>query len=238
MLDLEKISEKNSILVLNKPQILTRNDFYIQLFKVPEVLSRLRQYRELLFQNNINIPIWVYCLTQDITTLRGTPQTEVAHFLVSMGLYDRYISKMGWPDYILGPSLLISVLSDSRSFEDEILNLTNDHQIHQQNLSLIKIKSYYDNKTKKFCLTNLKNKMNSCSFKSILEYVDQDLNKDQKMGNQIYRFLCPHENSLEDYMKSIGVSTRDFLEYDEDLKWLWPLWKRTQLFDGHSEKLA
>ncbi len=232
-MDLEKISEKHSVLILNKPQILTKNNFYIKLFKVPEVLNRLRQYRELLSQNDINIPVWVYCLTQDITTLRGTPQTEVVHFLVSMGLYDRYTSKMGWSDYILGSSSLISVISGENSFENELLDLT-VHRKSQHILSLIKTKSYYNTRTKKFCLTSLKVKMQSYSFKDILEHLESD----EEVVSKIYRFLCPHEDALLNYMKSIDISPRDFLEYDGNFRWLWPIWKRTQLCDNRNEKLA
>ena len=233
-MDLEKLSEINSVLILNKPQVLTKNSFYRKLFKVPEVLNRLRQYRELLSQNNINIPIWVYCLTQDIQTLRGTPQTEVVNFLVSMGLYDRYVSKAGWPNYILGTRSLISVIFGEISFENKSLELASSQKSYQQISSLIRVKSYYNKKTKKFCLTNWIEVMQSPSFKKILEYLESD----QEATGKSYKFLCPHKDSLLGYMRSIEISPRDFLEHDEDLRWLWPIWKRTQLYDCHTEKFA
>ena len=235
MHNLDKIGSK-SLLILNKPQFLTTNDFYVRLFKVPEIFNKLRNYRELLSQNHINIPIWIYCLIQDISTLRGTAQIEVVNFLISMGLYERYTSKLGWPDYILGSGSLISVITGESTFENEILDLTANPKDQEQVLSLIKTKSYYSTKTKNFCLTNLKVEMQSYSLKDIFKNLNQK--SDDEPQNIVSYFLCPHEDGLLDYMNSIGVSSRDFLEYDEDLKWLWPIWKRTQLYNNPTKNLA
>ena len=233
MLNFKETSRQQTLLLLNKPQVLTENDFYTNLFKIPEVFNRLRNYRELLSKNSIDVPIWVYCLTQDITTLKGTPQTQIVYFLISMGLYDRYILKSGWPDYILGSEPLISVISNESTFENEALNLTIGRK-NQKQLSLLSLKSYYNEKMKKYYLTNLKLEASSYSFKNII----QSLNK-KKGGstNFIYRFLSPHQDNLLNYMKSLNVVPRDFLEYDQDLSWLWPTWKKTQLHYSNSQNL-
>ena len=76
----EKSSLTKSVLILNRPHVITENNFYIDIFRIPEVLNRLRQYREILSENNMNIPIWVYCLTQDIKSLMGSPQPYVLNF--------------------------------------------------------------------------------------------------------------------------------------------------------------
>jgi len=218
------LRDRNStLLVLNKAQSLISNDFYIHLFKIPEVFSRLRNYRELLSQNQIHIPIWVYCLTQDIHTLRGTPQPEIVNFLISMGLYDRYISKIGWPDYVLGSGSLISVISQENNFENEALELTMNRKMPQE-FSLIKIRSYYQKATKDFRLTNIHRELQSYSLTKIVKYLE----KKRKLPI-VTRFLCPHKEDVLQHMESMGLCPRDFVEYDEDLKWLWPIWKKTQI---------
>ena len=219
-------------MVVNKPSVLTRNNFYISIFKIPEVLNRLRLYRQLLQKHHINIPIWVYCLTQDIKTLRGTPHPEVVNFLVSLGLFDRYVSKKGWPDYLIGSHPFASVVSGESTFEDMALNLSKPSYNYEEDLFLMKTKSYYDSRIKNYCLTSLKFQMQSIELESILEFIDKDRDEDSPF---IYQLLNPHETEFFYILKSFSIYPREFLEWDSELKWLWPIWKKTQIYHSHQE---
>ena len=225
----QNISESKSILILNKPNVITDNNFYVDVFRVPEVLNRLRQYREILNENDMNIPIWVYCLTQDIKSLMGSPQPFVLNFLISLGLFDRYIARKGWPQYILGSDPLISVIACEISFEEQALLLTNGYCQESRELQLYQASSYYNNETGSFCLTSLKRKQKSRSLKEVLIRLKQKNKKDEIITDLVFQLLSPHEEDFMDQLMSYGLFPKDFLEWDQDLNWLWPIWKRTQM---------
>lgn len=227
MLEQKKIYGVKSVLILNRPNVITDNNFYVEVFRIPEVLNRLRQYREILSENSINIPIWVYCLTQDIKSLMGSPQPFVLNFLINLGLFDRWIAKNGWPQYIIGADPLISVITGEISFEEQALLLSNGYCQESVKLQLYQASSYYNSQTGSFCLTNLKKQQVKPSLREILSRLQQGFKKDG--DDCLFQLLSPHEESFMDDLKSCGVFPQDFLEGDQALKWLWPIWKRTQM---------
>ena len=225
----KNMHESKSVLILNRPHVITDNNFYIEIFRIPEVLNRLRQYREILNENDMNIPIWVYCLTQDIKSLVGSPQPFVLHFLVSLGLFDRYTSRNGWPSYIIGSDPLMSLIAGEISFEEQVLLLTNGYCQESGELQLYQASSYYNNKTGSFCLTSLKRRGRGPSLKEILINLQEKFKKNEDFTDWAFQLLSPHEDDFMDDLKSYGIFSKDFLEWDQGLKWLWPLWKRTQM---------
>ena len=216
-----------SALILNRPHVITDNNFYVEIFRIPEVLSRLRQYREMLNKNDMNIPLWVYGLTQDIKNLRGSPQPFILNFLINLGLFDRWIARNGWPQYIIGSDPLMSVLVGEISFEEQSLLLGHGCFQDSSKFQLYKASSYYNNQTGSFCLTNLKKIGDSRSLKEILAYLNQKFKEDK--SDWFFQLLSPHEEEFKEHLNSYGVFPKDFLERDQALKWLWPVWKRTQM---------
>ncbi len=221
--------EIRSVLILNRPNVITSNNFYMEVFRIPEVLSRLQQYREALSENDMNIPIWVYCLTQDIKSLMGSPQPFVLNFLINLGLFDRWIARNSWPQYIVGSDILMSVITGEISFEEQALLLSNGYCQESGELHLYKASSYYNSQMGAFCLTNLKKKQASCSLKKILTDLKQKFKMDDTGGDWQFQLLAPHDNDFIEELKSYGIFPKDFLERDQALKWLWPIWKRTQM---------
>ncbi len=222
----KKIYKANAVLILNKPSVITENNFYMEVFRIPEVLNRLRQYREILNENDIHIPIWVYCLTQNIKNLMGNPQPFVLSFLINLGLFDRYVGRNGWPSYIIGSDPLISLIAGEISFEEQILLLTNGY-CHESGLfQLYQANSYYNNQTGSFCLTNLKRRNKGNSIKEISTNLIQ---KNESWTDWNFQLLSPHDEDFMDNLNSFGIFPKDFLEWDQDLKWLWPIWKKTQI---------
>lgn len=221
--------ESKSILILNRPNVITDNNFYVEIFRVPEVLNRLRQYREILHENDMNIPIWVYCLTQDIKSLMGSPQPFVLNFLISLGLFDRYTAKNGWSQYIIGSDPLMSLIASEISFEEQILLLTNGYCQDGDRLQLYQACSYYNHQTGSFCLTSLKRKQTHNSLREILLGLQKKLKKEEDFSDLNFQLLAPHEEDFMNDLKSYGIFPREFLESDQSLKWLWPIWKRTQM---------
>ena len=218
-----------SVLIFNKPNVITDNNFYMDVFRIPEVLNRLRQYRDILNENGMSIPIWVYCLTQDIKSLMGSPQPSVLNFLINLGLFDRYIAKRGWPQYILGSDPIISVVTCEISFEEQVLLLTNSRCHESGELQLYRARSYFNRQTGSFCLTSLKREQKSHSLKEILLCLEKRFKTDEELSEWAFQMLSPHEGALMDGLKSNGLFPREFLEWDQGLKWLWPIWKRTQM---------
>ena len=222
-------SEIKSVLVLNKPFLMTENDFYVSVFRIPETLSRLRQYRELLIQNNMNVPVWVYCLTQEIRTLMGSPQPAILNFLVSLGLFDRYVAKHGWPDYMAGFDPLVGLIAGETTFEEQALLLTKRNYRESGEWLLYKVNSYYNSGSGSFCLTSLKQKQLSYKLRDILGFLKNE--GEEKGEERVFQFLAPHEQGLEGDFGSCGIAPMHFLEKDRGLEWLWPIWQRAQIGD-------
>lgn len=218
-----------SVLILNPPNVITDDNFYVEVFRVPEVLNRLRQYREILNENDINIPIWVYCLTQDIKSLRGSPQPFILNFLINLGLFDRWTSKNGWARYIIGSDPLMSVIAGEISFEEQCLLLSNGYCQASGKLQLYQASSYYNNQTGSFCLTSLKKKCIKPSLKEIIFHLKKKIKQERDPSAYFFQLVSPHEEVFMEALKSYGLEPIDFLERDQALKWLWPIWKKTQM---------
>lgn len=229
MLQKHCLSTEERILILNTPFSLRERNFYIDLFRIPEVLSRLRQYREILSENNLDIPIWVYCLTQDIKSLKGSPRAAVLNLIVSLGLFDRYLAKQGWPRYLIGYHPLLALITGEITFEQSALDLTKGRADYEESLFLYKISSYVNSKTNTSYLTSLK-KLRSCqSLEKIMNYLKNHHEAKISPTEQIVQFLGPNRQDLKQRIESFELYVQDFLEADEGLRWLWPIWKKTQI---------
>ena len=213
------------VLILNRPADLNLNNFYMSLCKIPEVLNRLCQYRELLAENEMDIPLWIYCLTQDSGNIKDAPRSDILNFTVNSGLFDRYISRQGWPDYIIGSRPLSSTVAGEESFEGISLLLTHGCKWNEEDLALYKVYSYYNTKTETSSLTGLKKVNVSPFFGKILNTLFQD----ESENSLVFQLLSPDEQNLKAQLESLHLTVKDFLEEDSGLKWLWPLWKRAQL---------
>lgn len=217
---------RNEILILNK--VYNRdNRFYFQLFRIPEVLNRLKQYREILNEKGAAIPVWVYSLIQDLKVLTEGHQPFTLNFLISLGLFDRYISHNGWPKYIIGSEPLMSVIAGKASCEEQMLLLNYGCVKSASKRQLYKTSSYYHAKTNSFCLNNLKKVKSAHTTVDLLSYLKVRLKTDWQ--SFYCQMLLPHEESFILNLKSQGFFVRDFLEPDSSLKWLWPSWKKIQL---------
>ena len=224
---LNQKSIKKDILILNQPYIVTDDPFYFQLFRIPEILNRLKQYREVLNENDITIPLWVYNLTQDLKILTEGRQSFILDFLVNLGFFDRYISHSGWPQYIIGSDPLISVLVGEISFEEQALLLSHGYCQNSSKNQLYQVSSYYNTHTGSFYLNSLKKMPVGHTVKEFLEYLKTYLKQD--WGEWFFQMLSPHEEEFMNGLKSKGIFVKDFLESDSSLKWLWPSWKKIQL---------
>lgn len=221
------LTEEERVLILNTPSSLKEDNFYISMFRIPEVLNRLRQYREILSENNLNIPVWVYCITQEVKSLTGSPKVSVLNLIVSLGLFDRYIAKQGWPHYLVGFNPLMSIITGEDTFEEAALMLTAGHSDSCGELFLYKVSSYINSKTETSYLTSLKKVRGACSLEKIMSYLGNRYEGGE--ADQVVQFLGPNEQELKQRIESFNLYVQDFLEGDEGLRWLWPLWKKTQI---------
>ena len=222
-----KRSDKQEILILNKVYTNRDNRFYFQLFRIPEVLNRLKQYREVLNEKGITIPIWVYSLIQDFKVLTEGHQPFTLNFLISLGLFDRYVSYKGWPKYIIGANPLISVIAGEVSFEEQVLLLNYGYNQSSSKMKLYETSSYYNTQLDSFYLNKIKELQTSPNIGGLLEFLNTHLKI--AYGNQNFQLLAPHEAEFMAELKSKGFIVKDFLEFDSSLKWIWPSWKKLQL---------
>ena len=220
----------HAVLILNRPNITKNDSFYKDLFRIPEILNRLRQYRDLLSENNIPVPLWVYGLNQGIKSLADRPQASVLNLLTGLGLFDRWTSKNGWPRYIIGSDPFIPLITGERNFEEHILLSSKGSYREDSQLYLYKAGSYYNSHTESFYLASLHQKGAGSSLKEILSNWRQALKKNNQDAEEwIFQLLSPHEEGIVEDLKRQAVSPRDFMEWNQDLKWLWPVWKRAQM---------
>ena len=219
---------RRDILILNQPYISKEDHFYFQLFRIPEVMNRLKQYREILNENDITIPLWVYSLTQDLKILtESSQQPFILNFLINLGFFDRYISCNGWPQYIIGSDPLISVIVGEVSFEEQILLMSHGYCHESAKVQLYQVSSYYKRQTGSFYLNNIKKLKPADTLEDCLKFFKVRLKKD--WGNWFFQLLSPHEEEFMVELRTKGIFARDFLESDSSLKWLWPSWKKVQL---------
>ena len=229
MIQNQFLREEQRVLILNTPS-LQENNFYVNMFRIPEVLNRLRQYREILSDNGLSIPVWVYCITQDVKTLKGSPRLSVLNLIVSLGLFDRYLTKQGWPYYLVGCNPLLPVITGEGTFEEAVLTLTKGHYKKCGELFLYKINSYVNSKTNTSYLTSLKKLRSASSFEKIMDYIGNRYEEDTAGAEQVVQFLGPNEQDLKQRIEeSLNIYVQDFLEGDEGLRWLWPIWKKMQI---------
>ena len=219
---------RKDILILNQPYIAKEDQFYFQLFRIPEVMNRLKQYRKVLNENDITVPLWVYSLTEELKVLtEDTQQPFILNFLINLGFFDRYISHKGWPQYIVGSDPLISVLVGEVSFEEEVLLMSHGYCHESSKVQIYKVSSYYKRQTGSFYLNNLKKLKAGYTLEDCLKFFKASLKKD--WGSWFFQLLAPHEESFMLELRTKDIFARDFLEADSSLKWLWPSWKKAQL---------
>ena len=209
-------------LILQSSKSLAKNDFYINLFKIPEVLHRLQEYRKFLTKNEFNIPIWMYCLTQDVKGFKGVPQNTLLNFIVNMGLFDRYIKKQNWPDYIMGSEPLISLILGIQTFEKQALLLTHAHEWSGM-ISLHQVTSNFK-KNKQQPDIHFKTLKRSAKLLDLIHFLIK-----KETQNLELQFLNPDDKNFKLQIENSSCRVKNFLEEDEDLKWLWPSWQRFQL---------
>ena len=218
---------KQDVLILNKGCLSKNDSFYFELFRIPEVLNRLKQYREVLNENDINIPFWVYNLSENLKIhTEGGNKGRLLKFLTSLGLFDRYVSRSGWPKYIVGVDPLISVVLREISFEEQILLLTKGYCQVSSHLQLYEVFSYYNMKTGVFNLTKLKKIEAGYNIEDIAGYIKKNVDDNY---DYFYQLLSPHSEDTMRDLRSKGIFPKDFLQVDNSLKWLWPIWKRDQI---------
>ena len=218
---------KKSVLVINKHYACKDYQFYFKLFRVPEILNHLKQYREILHESGISVPIWVYSLMQNLKVLTEDHQTAVLNFLINLGLFDRYIFYKGWPEYIIGSDPFISVIAGKVSFKEQALLFSHGYSQDSPKLQLYKVSSYYNEQVDEFCLNSLKKEKTSYNLEELLDYLKFYLQQDWE--NWSFQLISPHNEQTMQELKSKSAVVKDFLEFDSSLKWLWPTWKKVQL---------
>lgn len=219
-----------SVLILNKPHAITNEYFYTSIFRIPEVLRRLLQYREILKSHNLDIPLWAYGLIQDSSELMRSFQYVFVNFVISIGLLDRYIQNQSWPQYIIGSADLIDVVFGKTSFENQISTYLNNKTLKTNQWTLQQITTGHNDKSRNRLITaNTIGKY--AGLKDSLEYFKNNKNKNNTSYFKYFTFklLNPHNEETNDQLEAYDLFSQEFLEWDQDLKWLWPVWKKAQI---------
>jgi len=218
---------KQDTLILDGISFSKSDSFYFELFRIPEILNRLKQYKEILNENDMRIPFWVYNLTENFNIqTEGGNQKYMSYFLTSLGFFDRYISRRGWPKYIIGKDPLISVVLGESSFEDQVLILSKGYCQESQGLQLYETSSYYNMNTETFHLTGVKRKQQSPHLLELITCIKENIDPS---WDSSFQFLIPHTDKSSQELEKAGVFAQDFLSSDPSLRWLWPIWKRSQI---------
>ena len=187
-------------------------------------MNRLKQYREVLKKNELSIPVWLYCSTEKLNTLKKAPKLSVLNFIVNLGLLDRHIEKQGWPSHIIGQEFLLSSSFKKDDFEKWALYFTyNDYKI-SDTLALYKIHFFLP----KFSFSHLEFLKESSSLDDLLNLLNPN------ESPFLFQFISPDDERIQSLLREFSVG--HFLERDEELKWLWPIWKKNEILYHRKKK--
>lgn len=216
MLDKYIGKKEERVLILNTPFLLSYNDFYMNFFRVPEIFNRIKQYREILKKHDLSIPVWVYCSTENVKNLKGTPRISVLNFLASLGLLDRYIKKQGWPSHVIGAKFLVSSFLSQDDFEKWALYFTHNNYAVLNKLALYKSHFFLP----KVSFSHLEHAHESSSMEDLIVALDPS-------SSLFFQLIAPNDQKVKNVLKGLNVG--HFLERDPELRWLWPVWKKNEI---------
>ena len=215
---------KKTVLIFNELARLDKN-FYIELFSIPELSKTLYKYKKVLERNHISIPLWLYSFTHGFRSFaEDIPHTTLS-FLVSYGLFKRWIKKTkSWPSFLLVSEPMLSLIKGKVSFEEQSLLLNSGYCKDERKYQLYQASSYLDEKSEGYKLLSLKKvKAGSTNLTQLVRF----LTKKEK-DLDLYQFVSPQEE--EDLEANVSdLYLEDFLTRDSELSWLWPKWKRAKL---------
>ena len=149
--------------------------------------------------------------------LKGTPRISVLNFLVNIGMLERYLERQEWPDYVISQDFLISSLSKESTFEKWALYFTYNNYTISNKLTLYK--SHFSFPKMTFSHLELLHKSSS------LEDLIATLNP--LSSPYLFQLIAPGDEKIIKLL--CDFQSGHFLERDEELKWLWPVWKRNEI---------
>ena len=179
----------DSVLILNPPSFLNERDFYLKMLRVPETVSRLRQYRDILRARRLPLPLWLYGANGPFFTektgrkagLQAVPEAgfdcppgdSALNLIVSLALFDRCIAKQGWPRYLVGAfGPLLSVVTGEETFEEAVLaGFSTKTSAVRPSFGIYKVYSYKSERTQISYLTRLKKLKTASCLEDILFFL-------------------------------------------------------------------
>ena len=194
-----------------------------QYLRIPDVLARVVKAKVILQKNKLPVPLWMYGLAGK--KKNNIVQWHLASFLVTLGLYDRFVRFHGVPDLLMGSSLAVSVAARMKTFERSMIKILMGMPYASQAVRIYKKKTdWFDQISHKSARFSLLSFSKSVNHTLIL----QSLKQEYPLANGVLISVHPSQCDALFANQSI-LSFKNFVDMDLQLGWLQPLLRRSQI---------
>jgi len=214
-------------LVLFSSSLVQSSNILNQYLRIPDVLARVVKAKGVLQKNKLPAPLWMYGLAEK----KNTAQRYLASFLVTLGLYDRFVRFHGVPDLLMGSSLAVSVATRTKTFERSMIKILMGMHHASQAMRIYKRKADWSarisQKSARFSLLSFSKSVNH---KLILQSLKQEYPLVKGVLISTHPLQCDILPTTQ-----TGLSFKSFIDMDLRLEWLQALLRRSQI-QKHSIK--
>ena len=196
-------------------------DVFRHCIRVPEVMERVIEARQILNIHRWPVPIWMMALMDKGEDVNIPSHLYFMSFLLSMGFYDRLCRLFGVPRFLMGFAPAVCVCAEVKNFEKTVMEMAAGYPFSKRETEkqIFKIYRKSSKKSKRFSLV---------SFSKDIKY-PTNMSEKQKQHFQ----CCPvlpsmmfHSNGTN--KNEIPFPFEQWTEKDIQLSWLWSILKHCQ----------
>ena len=215
------MNQKTAALFNNS--VLQSNEIFMHCSRIPDVMTRIIKARRVFKKYKLQPPAWMFGLMDKGETFNSPAHLRLMFFLVSVGLYDRLVRRMGLPHFLIGNSQALLVAAKIRTFEKSIIRIFCEAETTQTALMVYQKSA---GNISQFSLLHLSETVKDAVFHSIT----------QEYGVDRCILIFPFAYGVKQPdTTSASFTVEGLIEMDPQLAWLWPILKRRQM---KSEKIS
>ena len=219
--------KKNNLdkLMLFSSSLIQTDGVLNQYFRIPDVLARIVKAKVTLQKNKLPVPLWMYGLSDKKEN--NPVKWRLASFLVTLGLYDRFVRSYSVPDFLVGSSLAVSVAARMKTFERSIFKILMGGQYHSQAIRVYRKRADQTlrglHRSARFSLLSFSK---SANYKLILQSLKQECSAKKGV------LISVNPSKMGDLSLPLELnhfSFENFIHMDSQLEWLGPILHRNQI---------
>lgn len=210
-------------LVLFSSSLVQSSNMFNQYLRIPDVLARVVKAKGVLQKNKLPVPLWMYGLADK--KKNNIVQWRLASFLVTLGLYDRFVRFHGVPDLLMGSSLAVSVAARMKTFERSMIKMLMGMNYASQAVRIYKKRTDWSTQiSQRAARFSLLSFSKSVNHKLIL----QSLKQEYPLAKGVLISAHPSQYNILSATQT-DLSFKNFIDMDLQLGWLQALLRRSQI---------